>query len=1179
MQSTRAYQICTRCILSTSDDPAIFFDEQGICNHCQLYDLFVTERVLQSPEREQSLLKLINEIKRKGRGKKYDCIIGISGGVDSTYVAYKVKQLGLRPLAVHCDNGWNSELAVSNISNILNKLNIDLYTIVINWEEFKSLQLAYLKASVIDIEATSDHAIFASLYKAANKFGVKYILSGESTATEGLLPSHWVHFKNDLINIEGINNLFGTNKLKTFPKLGFLKLLYFEKIKRIKYLRFLDYINYDKNEAKKTISSKLNWRDYGGKHFESIITRFYQSYILPNKFKVDKRVSHLSTLICSGQITRESALIEIKKPSITLEQLNQDKDFVLKKLGLNNEEFNRLISLPEKLHTEYPSILNIFKKLRPLTRLFRRIFRKRKNLAPLSKIKRGKRVAMLLDNPYLNDNRVIQEATSLAKCYDLTIFCMRQNGLPYHEIKDRVKIIRIIPSEIFRLNSYWKLKLIAKHIASQKFSIVHCHDQLMLNLGGMIKKINPETILIYDSHEMFHSWPINFTSKKLMIILKTYFVRKIQIIRERKFSKNIDYLITVTQSIANILTNYFLLKNKPLVVRNITGFQELKERKKILREKFNIPENKKILVFIGANIYLKSRNIAQVLDEFGNKPDVVFIIISSDNVHRKEVENYVSENSLQNIYFHDFISYKLISDYLSGCDVGIISTWNKKDLSYWYALDNKMFAYMMAEIPILCTAQPEYLEIVEKYQIGVCINPEKSGAFYEGWQKIIGNYSQYSGNLKKAKTILNWENESEKLIQLYEPLVEPKFSIEAINSQLDLPRIAMLLDNSFTMDSRVYREAKTLISAGYPLTIYAVKKFDLPEKEIKDGIVIHRIFDNDIFDPKNIAGRLDIIDLLTNENFDIIHCHDQLMLYIGSRIKKQRPEVVLIYDSHELFHSWPTNYSNRSFFWVKLKTDVVRMFEVSREKRSANKIDRLITVSNSIGKDLNKYLKLKHPSVIVRNMAEIEDADSNKSTLRKDLNIPDDVKILLNFSLYIYWKSRNLEAVIKQFANKPGVALVFICGDGGNKNEIIEWVKESAFKNIYFHSAIQPEDIVNTISGADYGLLSTWNKKYLSYWYGLENKLFHYVMAELPILASAQPEHREIIEKYNIGVCINADKPDAYYKGFLELEKNTEAYKNNVIKSKQVLNWENEQHKLLGLYSDVKKEIYDKPRF
>ncbi len=1179
MQSNRPYQICTRCILSTNDGPAIFFDENGMCNHCHLYDKIISERILKSPEREETLIKLVNEIKRKGRGKKYDCIIGISGGIDSTYVAYQIKQLGLRPLAVHCDNGWNSELAVSNISEILNKLNIDLYTVVINWEEFKSLQLAYLKASVIDIEATSDHAIFASLYKVANKFGVKYILSGESTATEGLLPSHWVHFKNDLINIEGINNLFGTKKLKTFPKLGFLKLLYFEKIKRIKYLRFLDYINYDKNEAKKIISLKLNWRDYGGKHFESIITRFYQAYILPIKFKIDKRVSHLSTLICSEQITRESALIEIKKPSITLDQLNQDKDFVLKKLGLNNEEFKRLMSLPEKRHTEYPSILTVFKKLRPLSKFYKRIFRRRRISTPSAKVKKGGRVAMLLDNPYLNDNRVIQEATTLAKYYDLTIFCMCHEGLPFREIKNGVKIERIIPAEIFRLNSYWKLKFIAKHIASYKFSVIHCHDHLMLNLGGMIKKINPDTVLIYDSHEMFHSWPINFTSKKLWIILKTIFVRKIQIRRERKFSKNIDFLITVTQSIANILTRYFLLKNKPLVVRNITGFQELKERKNILREKFNVPENKKILVFIGANIYLKSRNIAQVLDEFGNKPDVVFIIISSDNVHRKEVENYVSENGLQNIYFHDFISYKLISEYLSGCDVGIISTWNKKDLSYWYALDNKMFAYMMAEIPILCTAQPEYLEIVEKYQIGICINPEKSGAFYEGWQNIISNYSQYSGNLKNAKTILNWENEKEKLIQLYKPLLETKLSIETNYSQLNLPRIAMLLDNSFTMDSRVYREAKTLVSAGYPLTIYAVKKFDLPEREIKDGIVIHRIFDADIFDPKNIAARLDIIDSLANENFDILHCHDQLMLYIGSRIKKQRPEAVLIYDSHELFHSWPTNYSNRSFFWVKLKTDIVRMFEVRREKRAAYKIDRLITVSNSIGKDLNKYLKLKYPSVIVRNMAEIEDSDSNKSTLRKDLNIPDAMKILLNFSLYIYWKSRNIETVIKQFANKPGIALVFICGEGGNKNEIIEWVKESDYKNIYFHSAIQPEEIVNTIAGADYGLLSTWNKRYLSYWYGLENKLFHYVMAELPILASAQPEHREIIEKYNIGVCVNADDPDAYYNGFLELEKNMATYKNNVINSKTLLNWGNEQHKLLRLYSDLTEELYDKPRF
>ena len=209
-------------------------------------------------------------------------------------------------------------------------------------------------------------------------------------------------------------------------------------------------------------------------------------------------------------------------------------------------------------------------------------------------------------------------------------------------------------------------------------------------------------------------------------------------------------------------------------------------------------------------------------------------------------------------------------------------------------------------------------------------------------------------------------------------------------------------------------------------------------------------------------------------------------------------------------------------------------------------------------------------------MAEYEEATIGKTFLREELGIEKETRMVLNFSLNIYWRSRNIEAAIREFANKPGVALVFICDEGGNKKEIMQWVNDAGYKNIYFHKAIQPNEIVAVLCQADYGLLSTWNKQFMSYWLGLENKLFHYVMAELPILASAQPEHREIIEQYKIGVCVNADEPNAYYNGFLELEKNKEAYKRNVTDARRILNWENEQHKLLELYSELKQEIYDR---
>ena len=349
---SRNYQICTRCIMDTTD-PEIEFDEKGVCNHCKRYDEIVRTKILTGEERENRLKEIVDKIKREGKNKKYDCIIGVSGVVDSTYVAYTAKRLGLRPLAVHLDNGWDSEVAVSNIEKISKKLGIDLYTYVVDWEEFKDLQLAYLKASVVDIEVVTDHAIIAALYDIADKRKIKYILSGSNIVTEGIMPDSWVHRKTDLRNLKAIHNRYGKIKLKTYPTMGLSKLLYYRFFKGIRYISLLNYMDYNKKEAKKLLISELGWEDYGGKHYESIFTKFYQAYILPTKFNIDKRKAHLSTLICSGQITREDALKELEKPLYEKNELERDKKYVLKKLGLSEKEFENLMKLPVKKHREY----------------------------------------------------------------------------------------------------------------------------------------------------------------------------------------------------------------------------------------------------------------------------------------------------------------------------------------------------------------------------------------------------------------------------------------------------------------------------------------------------------------------------------------------------------------------------------------------------------------------------------------------------------------------------------------------------------------------------------------------------------------------------------------------------------------------------------------------------------
>lgn len=376
-------QTCTKCILDTDDDANIHFDEKGECNYCNYYESQSKKQL--KADRSKELDVLLEQIKESGKKNEYDCIIGVSGGVDSTYVAYLVKQRGLRPLAVHLDYGWNSELAVANITGTLNTLGIDLYTHVIDWEEIKDLQLSFLKASVVDIELINDFAIYAILHNQAYKRGIKYVLHGMNVETEGeIMPASWTHEKFDQLNILSIHKQFGKRKLKTYPRLPFLKRYFLMQFYKLKWVGILNYISYNKNEVKNLIIKELGWKDYGGKHFESIFTRFYQAYILPEKFHIDKRKFHYSVLICSGQMTREQALEEMKKPAYDPQMLKDDYAFVLKKLGLTEKEFQDIMALPRKEHLEYDSYQKkhykyhkiFFQVISPVTRILKRILKK-----------------------------------------------------------------------------------------------------------------------------------------------------------------------------------------------------------------------------------------------------------------------------------------------------------------------------------------------------------------------------------------------------------------------------------------------------------------------------------------------------------------------------------------------------------------------------------------------------------------------------------------------------------------------------------------------------------------------------------------------------------------------------------------------------------------------------------
>lgn len=356
-------------------DLEITFDENGYCNHCTE---FLNKRIkhrYQGETSDRELERIVEDMKRAGKGKEYDCIIGLSGGIDSCYASYIAKERGLRVLAVHMDNGWNSEEAVMNIKNVAKKLGIDYESYVLDWEEFKDLQLSFLKASVPEAETPTDVAIPAACHYFAAKYGVKYIISGGNFATEGILPRSWHYNAKDTKYLDYIQKTLGEKKLKKFPTFGFKKEMYYKLIKGIRMVYLLNYVPYVKDEAMEFLKEKLEWKFYGGKHYESKYTGFIQSYYLYEKFGIDYRRATLSSQICVGDVTRDEALEQLKSKPYDLAKVEQEKKYISKKLGISEEEFEKIINLPGKWFWDYP---NDAKKIGFIYDTYRKLFRKEK---------------------------------------------------------------------------------------------------------------------------------------------------------------------------------------------------------------------------------------------------------------------------------------------------------------------------------------------------------------------------------------------------------------------------------------------------------------------------------------------------------------------------------------------------------------------------------------------------------------------------------------------------------------------------------------------------------------------------------------------------------------------------------------------------------------------------------
>ena len=366
--------ICKRCIVD-STVKGFHKTEKG-CNFCDEY--FLREKKYNKTKKlsKSELNKLVEKIKKSSRNSKYDCIIGVSGGIDSSWTLVKAVEMGLKPLAVHMDNSWNSELCQNNIKNLIKTLGVDFITYVIEWDEYKALMNAFFEADVIDIELLYDNAFLSVDFSYCIKNKVKYMLSGENHATEGMpLPRDWNWFKLDAWNIRAIAKKYGNVKISSFPITGIRDFFYFRYFKRLNWISLLDYIGYDKNEALRILIEKYKYKPYPQKHWESLFTRFYQGYILPEKFKVDKRMFHLSNLILSNQITREEALKEFNKPAYpSKELLNNDINYFIRKMEWTRDKLDDYIKRIPVPHDQYKSSRKIFevftKKMSFLKNLF-----------------------------------------------------------------------------------------------------------------------------------------------------------------------------------------------------------------------------------------------------------------------------------------------------------------------------------------------------------------------------------------------------------------------------------------------------------------------------------------------------------------------------------------------------------------------------------------------------------------------------------------------------------------------------------------------------------------------------------------------------------------------------------------------------------------------------------------
>lgn len=359
---TRPYQICTNCVMDTTDS-SITFDDKGVCDHCQDYVANVRPNWHTDERGRAELEGILANVKADGRTRDFDCLLGLSGGLDSSYMLHMlVKDFGLRPLVFHVDSGWNTDLAVSNIQMLVEKLGLDLYTEVIDWEDMRDFQLALFKSGISELDIPQDHAFVATLYKFSHKYNIKYIMNGGNISTECVRnPLGWIYYGTDMRLINDLRRRFCTRPLESYPFSSVLfHKVYLRYIRGVEVVRPLNYFPYSKQKAIDTLSREYGWRPYPQKHFESRFTKFYEGYWLPTRFGYDTRKVQYSSLILTGQMTREEALENLSRPAYNPEAIGDEFNYIAKKIGISSEELRQYHIMPIKTYKDYRNMEAMF---------------------------------------------------------------------------------------------------------------------------------------------------------------------------------------------------------------------------------------------------------------------------------------------------------------------------------------------------------------------------------------------------------------------------------------------------------------------------------------------------------------------------------------------------------------------------------------------------------------------------------------------------------------------------------------------------------------------------------------------------------------------------------------------------------------------------------------------------